>query len=103
MQLPSFKQLYFGADGKPRNIDLSILSDRRNARFQNSIQNNPYFSAGPVSSELVTSAAHHFSLRLMGNKSAEFPDGQTTLQVFKSWFAVTGPDSNLKYTPGYEV
>lgn len=103
MQLPYFKQLYFGPDGKPRDITLKVLSDHRYARFQDSIATNPYFFAGPVSSELVTSAAHHFIFRLMGNKSEEYPDGRTTPEIFKSWFAVSGPDNNLTYTPGHEV
>lgn len=103
MQLEYFKQLYFGNDGKPRNVDLQILSNHRYKRFQDSIDKNPYFFAGPVSSQLVSSAAHHFIFRLMGNKSEEHPDGQTTPEVFKSWFAVSGPDDNLVYTPGHEV
>jgi hypothetical protein len=103
MQMDYFKQLYFGPDGNPRNVDLQILSDHRAARFQDSIDNNPYFFAGPVASQLVSSAAHHFIFRLMGNKSEEYPEGQTTPEVFKSWFAVTGDDDNLVYTPGHEV
>lgn len=103
MQLPYFEQLYFGPDGTPRNIDLQILSDHRYSRFQDSINTNPYFFAGPIASQLVTSAAHHFIFRLMGNKSEEFPEGQTTPEVFKSWFAVTGADTDLVYTPGHEV
>jgi hypothetical protein len=103
MQLDYFKQLYFGPDGNSRNIDLQILSDHRYNRFENSIATNPYFFAGPIASQLVTSAAHHFIFRLMGNKSAEYPEGQTTPEVFKSWFAVTGDDDDLTYTVGHEV
>jgi hypothetical protein len=82
---------------------LQILSDHRYNRFENSIATNPYFFAGPIASQLVTSAAHHFIFRLMGNKSAEYPEGQTTPEVFKSWFAVTGDDDDLTYTVGHEV
>lgn len=102
MQLDLFKQLYFGPDGKPRNIDLKVLADHRAARQQDSIQNNPYFFAAPVPHTLVVPAAHQFIYRLMGNKSAEFPDGQTTPEIFKTWFSVSGPDDNLAYTPGHE-
>lgn len=38
----------------------------------------------------------------MSNKSAEYPEGRLNKEVLKSFMAVSGPENNLKHTPGYE-
>ena len=39
----------------------------------------------------------------MSNKSAEYPEGLLNKATLKSFMAVSGPENNLKHTPGYEA
>jgi hypothetical protein len=84
------------------NYDLSVLTPFRASRFQQSIQNNPYFFNGPFSGVLVQPAAYTFIYRFMGNKSATYPEGVLNQDVLKSFFSITGTSGNFKYTEGYE-
>lgn len=72
-----------------------MLTDFRVERFQQSIEQNPYFFNAPFSGVIVQPAAYTFIYRFMGNKSAENPEGVLTKEVLKSFFAFTGPDDNL--------
>lgn len=79
-----------------------MLTDFRYSRFQQSINENPYFLVAPFSGVVVQPAAYTFIYRYMGNKSAENPEGLLTGDVLKSFFAITGDDGNFTYTPGHE-
>ena len=67
-------------------------------RFQESIENNPYFFYGPFSGVAVTPAAYTFIFRYMANKSAEYPEGYLDGNVLKSFFSITGEDGSFVYT-----
>jgi len=89
--------------GKAQNsYDLDVLTTHRANRFQQSIENNPYFFYGPFSGIIVTPAAYSFIYRFMGNKSAEYPEGYLDGDVLKSFFSITGTDGNFTYKHGYE-
>ncbi|GME36764.1 Chloroperoxidase [Neofusicoccum parvum] len=84
------------------NYGLGVLTDFRVERFQQSIENNPYFFNAPFSGVLVQPAAYTFIYRFMSNKSAENPEGVLTKEVLKSFFGFTGPDDDLVHNPGHE-
>ncbi|KAF2768754.1 Cloroperoxidase [Teratosphaeria nubilosa] len=101
LQMNQWQDLFdVGKAGDDYNID--NLIDRRAARFQESIDNNPYFFYAPVAGFVAEHAAWSFIFRLMGNKSSEYPAGKLNGEVLKSFFAITGDDGNFTYTPGHE-
>ncbi|KAF2091307.1 Cloroperoxidase [Saccharata proteae CBS 121410] len=105
VQDSQFKALYAkqaGVSDEDSNYSLDLLTDFRAERFQQSIENNPYFFNAPVSGVIVQPAAYTFIYRFMANKTAESPEGILTKNVLKSFFAYTGDDDNLTYTPGNE-
>ena len=100
MQLPQFEEMYNLQAGVPNdqsNYDLPLLTEFRSSRFEQSIDNNPYFFYGPFSGVGVQPAAYTFIFRFMGNKSAERPEGQLTKEVLKSFFAISGTEGNFTY------
>ncbi|GAB7349625.1 hypothetical protein MBLNU459_g0307t1 [Dothideomycetes sp. NU459] len=101
LQVKQFQQLYDLGKAED-NYDLDILTDFRATRFQQSIDNNPYFFNGVFSGVLVQPAAYTFIYRFMANKSAEYPEGKLDGEVLKTFFSITGEDGNFTYTPGYE-
>ena len=105
LQLPQFEALYAKQSNVPdaqANYDLDILTAFRAERFQQSIDQNPYFFNGPFSGVAVQPAAYTFIYRFMANKSAEHPDGVLNKDILKSFFSITGDEGSFKYTPGYE-
>ena len=105
VQLPQFNDMYSRQSGVADdevNYDLSVLTEFRSDRFQESINNNPYFLNGPFSGVIVLPAAYTFIYRFMANKSEEHPEGVLNRDVLKSFFAITGDEGSFKYTPGYE-
>lgn len=84
------------------NYDLQLLTNFRAARFQQSIDQNPYFFNGAFSGLMVQPAAYTFIYRFMANKSAEYPEGRLDGNVLKSFFSITGESGNFTYTAGYE-
>src|SRR4051794_34579294 len=82
--LSQFEDLYSRPLG-PNGYDLSVLTPFRARRFQQSIDNNPYFFNGPFSGVAVQPAAYTFIYRFMGNKSAEYPEGYLDGKVLKSF------------------
>lgn len=89
--------------GKPDdNYDLQLLTDHRATRFQESIDNNPYFFNAPFSGVVAQPAAWAFIYRFMANKSEEYPEGRLNGEVLKSFYAITGDDGDFTYTPGNE-
>ncbi|KAJ3858652.1 hypothetical protein EV359DRAFT_87413 [Lentinula novae-zelandiae] len=106
VQLSQFVQLYdlqsSVSDPTQVNYDIPLLTSFRVTRFQQSIDNNPYFFNAAFSGLAVQPAAYQFTFRLMANKSEEFPEGRLDRDTLKSFFAISGPDDNLVYTPGHE-
>jgi len=86
----------------PKGYDLTTLTPFRAKRFQQSIENNPYFFNGPFTGVAVQPAAYTFIYRFMGNKSAEHPEGYLDGETLKSFFAITGTPGNFKWNEGQE-
>ena len=85
------------------NYNLAVLQEFRSERFDQSVNNNPYFFNGPFSGVAVQPAAFTFIYRFMGNKSAEHPEGQLTQEVLKSFFGFTeNSDGSFSGGEGYE-
>jgi hypothetical protein len=99
--LSQFEELYALPLG-PNGYDLTALTPFRASRFQQSIDNNPYFFNGPFSGVAVQPAAYTFIYRFMSNKSAEYPEGYLDADVLKSFFSVIGEPGNFTWTEGYE-
>jgi hypothetical protein len=100
--MSQWNQLYSQPLG-PNGYDLTTLTPFRASRFQQSINNNPYFFNGPFTGVLVQPAAYTFIYRFMSNKSAEYPEGYLDGEVLKSFFSITGdPTTGFKWTPGAE-
>lgn len=101
VQVNQFQQLW-DLGSADDNYDLPLLTTFRASRFNQSINNNPYFFNGPFSGVIVQPAAYTFIYRFMANKSAEYPEGQLNGDVLKSFFSITGESGNFVYNPGYE-
>ncbi|KZF24852.1 Cloroperoxidase [Xylona heveae TC161] len=103
VQVPQFEALFdLQPDPATANYDLDVLLQHRKNRFQQSINENPYFFNAPFSGLIVAQAAYTFIYRFMGNKSAEYPEGVLNQEVLKSFFSITGEPGNFQYTPGNE-
>ena len=99
--LSQFEQLYSLPPG-PNGYDLTVLTPFRASRFEQSIQNNPYFFNGPFSGVAVQPAAYTFIYRFMSNKSAEYPEGYLDGDVLKSFFGITGEPGSFTWDEGTE-
>lgn len=102
MQLSQFKALYELGQENGNTIDLALLTDYRNTRFQESLNKNPYFFNAPFAGVLAQPAAWSFIYRFMANKSAEYPEGRLDLDTLKLFYSVTGDYPDFKYTAGHE-
>jgi hypothetical protein len=101
--VPQFQQLFdMQPDAATANYDLAVLTDFRATRFQQSIDNNPYFFNGPFSGVVVQPAAYTFIYRFMANKSAEYPEGVLNQDVLKSFYSINGESGSFVWTEGYE-
>ena len=74
----------------------------RQARFNDSIANNPYFFYPQFAGVLVSPAGYAFPPAMMSNKSAEYPEGYLDKASFMSFFAITGESGSFTYQPGWE-
>lgn len=101
MILPQFEEMYALPLG-PNGYDLSVLTPFRATRFQQSIDNNPYFFNGPFSGIAVQPAAYTFIYRYMANKSSEYPEGYLNGDVLKSFYSITGEPGSFVWTEGHE-
>ncbi|KAF7934444.1 hypothetical protein BELL_0091g00160 [Botrytis elliptica] len=103
LEVPLFQKYYdalvegVGADEQYQN-----LLDFRIDRFNNSITTNPYFFSSPFAGVLVSPAGYNFPVRMMSNKSAEFPEGSLTKKDLMSFFAITGESGKFQYKVGNE-
>ncbi|RMY55872.1 hypothetical protein D0865_03940, partial [Hortaea werneckii] len=101
LQIDRFQELW-DLGKEEDNYDLPALTKGRVNQFQHSIESNPYFFYAPFSGMIANPAAWVFIYRLFGNKSEEYPEGRTTGDLLKTFFAVSGEDGNFEYTPGHE-
>ncbi|KXL46167.1 MAG: hypothetical protein FE78DRAFT_538956 [Acidomyces sp. 'richmondensis'] len=101
MNLSNFEGLY---NTVPRggNFDLNVLSAWGSKRFNDSVQTNPYFYYGPFTGMIARNAGYCFITRLFANYSSAHPDGVLTHDTLKSFFAVSGDGSSMKYLEGWE-
>lgn len=86
----------------PGSVTMDSLTAFRSDRFDQQIQNNPYFFNGPFTGVLVQPAAYTFIFRFMANHSAEYPAGYLSHEVLQSWFGVTGQDGSYTANQGTE-
>ena len=104
LQMDQFTDLYNRGQANGDNYTLDVLNDFRSARFDHSLQNNPYFFNGPFTGVLVAPAAFEFIYRFMSNKSEEYPEGYLNGDVLMSFFSVTkNDDGSFTHTPGHEA
>lgn len=89
-------------DQETANYDIDVLSQHRAARYQESIEKNPYFYYGPFSGTLVSAAAYSFIFRFMANHTEEYPAGILNLDVLKSFMSIEGESGNFTWVPGHE-
>lgn len=99
--LSQFEEMYALPLG-PNGYDLTNLTPFSATRFQQSIDNNPYFFKGPFSGVAVQPAAYTFIYRFMSNKSAEYPEGYLNGDVLKAFFSITGDPGGFTWTEGHE-
>lgn len=90
VQLPQFTALYELGQGNGDSVDLAVLTEYRNTRFQESINSNPYFFNAPFAGVAAQPAAWSFIYRFMANKSAEHPMGLLDGETLKSFYSITG-------------
>ena len=102
LQLSQFTALYELGQNNGDSVDLAVLTNYRATRFQESIDNNPYFFNAPFSGVIASPAAWSFIYRFMANKSEEHPECLLTGDVLKSFYSVSGDYPNFQYTPGQE-
>ncbi|KAF2433910.1 Cloroperoxidase [Tothia fuscella] len=105
VQLPQFQQYYSAlkaVQGKSSDEQYQGLLQFRIDRFQHSVKNNAYFFYSPFSGVLVSPAGFSFPKAMMANHSAEYPDGTLSLNVFSSFFGVSGQEGKFIYKEGNE-
>ncbi|ORY86997.1 Chloroperoxidase [Protomyces lactucae-debilis] len=107
LQLSQFKAFYNTKAGEVNpSYTFDDIAAFRKVRFQQSIDENPYFFYGPFTGIAVSQAAFTFIPAFMSNHSAELPNGFLSREVMQSFMSVVGsPDNNganLRYVEGNE-
>ncbi|MCJ1441811.1 MAG: hypothetical protein MMC23_002303 [Stictis urceolatum] len=102
VQLNQFKALYEAGQINGDNVDIPVLNQRRSERFDESVNENPYFFNAPFSGVVASPAAWSFVYRFMANKSAEYPEGKLDGETLKSFYSITGDYPDFTYTAGHE-
>ncbi|KAI3393294.1 hypothetical protein diail_4476 [Diaporthe ilicicola] len=101
MNMTLFKMAYNSVEGDV--ITMEDIGNRAAERFQESISINPYFYYGPYTGLIARNAGYAFAGRILSNHSEEFPEGQLTKDVFKSFFAVVDDENGeMVYRKGEE-
>ncbi|CAH0385205.1 unnamed protein product [Bemisia tabaci] len=101
LQLSQFKELLDMEKGPNPRYNLETLVAFYAKRLLESRKTNPYYFH-PLIPALILFGAYQFIPELMSNKSAEYPEGFLDRETLKSFYAVSGDDDNLIYTPGHE-
>ncbi|KAI0523800.1 hypothetical protein F5B22DRAFT_659546 [Xylaria bambusicola] len=101
-QVSQFTALYELGQANGDSVDLGVLEKYRVQRFEQSVENNPYFFYAPFSGIVTNTGAYIFIYRLMANKSAEHPEGLLDGETLKSFFAVTGDYPHFTIKSGHE-
>lgn len=118
--MPFFQGLYDlpGAGVSNPNYDLDLLrnnavtrcelsskkknlKDLTHSTDQQSVSQNPYYFRS-FFGFTIPAGTHAFIFRMFTNKSAAYPEGFLDRNTLKSFYAMSGADSNLVYTPGNE-
>lgn len=66
-----------------------------------SVAQNPYYFRG-FFGLTIPPGTHAFIVRMFANHSADYPDGFLGRETLKSFYAMSGPDNELVYSPGNE-
>ncbi|MCJ1429149.1 hypothetical protein MMC29_007062 [Sticta canariensis] len=101
-KLPFFQGLYDlpGNVANP-NYDLNLLGEYAVTRYKESVAQNPYYFRG-FFGLTIPPGTHAFIVRMFANHSAANPDGFLGRDTLKSFYAMSGPDDKLVYSPGNE-
>lgn len=81
-------------------IDAFLFHTEQNTDHQ-SVSQNPYYFRG-FFGLTIPPGTHAFIFRMFANKSAAYPEGFLDRATLKSFYAMTGPDDKLVYSPGFE-
>ncbi|MCJ1462824.1 hypothetical protein MMC07_001427 [Pseudocyphellaria aurata] len=102
-KMPIFQGLY----DLPGNVAIPTTTSICSANIplfavhKESVAQNPYFFRGFISF-LLPPGTHAFIARMFANHSADYPDGFLGRDTLKSFYAMSGPDNELVYSPGNE-
>ncbi|KAH7351090.1 hypothetical protein BKA65DRAFT_251559 [Rhexocercosporidium sp. MPI-PUGE-AT-0058] len=97
LQMDRFMALYNRSELYTLDIVRQHNKDMRNW----SVHNNPYFFSAPFAG-LVSPIAHTLPPLCFSNHSANNIQGYLDRATLKSFFAISGPENALVYTPGHE-
>ncbi|KAI4157730.1 MAG: hypothetical protein LQ342_008048 [Letrouitia transgressa] len=101
-KMPFFQGLYdLGGDAPNPNYDFELLGNYAVTRYHQSVSQNPYYFRG-FFGLTIPPGTHAFIFRMFANKSAAYPEGFLDRKTLKSFYAMTGSDDKLVYSPGYE-
>jgi hypothetical protein len=86
MNLDKFIAWYNMSDDPIGDYNMSIIAERANIRFQESIATNANFYYGPLTGLMIRNAGYVFAGRFFANYSSEYPTG--LLSMYSTiWFA----------------
>ena len=103
--MPFFQTLYdtpgtIIANPNP-NYDIPLLGGFASTRYQESVQQNPYYFRG-FFGFFIPPGTQAFIFRMFANKSAAYPEGFLDRDTLKSFYGMSGEEPSLTYTPGGE-
>jgi hypothetical protein len=82
LHLDQFMELFnMQPEAATADYTVDVLNEFRAARFQQSVERNPFFFYGPTTGILVEAAPFFFIPRFMSNKSEEFPEGKLNQEI----------------------
>jgi Peroxidase, family 2 len=103
LDVSRFAQAYaLGVDDGSDRYTLDKFVQDFDSKAKQSVANNPYYFAAPLSTTLVSPAAYNFVINFTSNHSAEEPGGYLDGEIFKTFFAVSGDYPNFQWNRGQE-
>ena len=103
--MPFFQGLYdlpgTAAANPDASYDLSLLGNYAITRYQQSVSQNYYYFRG-FFGFFIPPGTQAFIFRMFRNKSAAYPEGYLDRNTLKSFYAMSGEEPSLAYSPGYE-